>query len=65
VGEFESGNGDVHCNVWQDEELFAQLDYLEKGGFLSDLQVCARRSNEATYCEFYVALRRVAEPASI
>lgn len=61
VREFEAGHGDVHCNVWQDVELFAQLDYLIGGGFLPGLEVCARGENRGAYNEFYVALRKVGD----
>lgn len=57
--QFERGCADVHCNVWRDEELFEQLDYLARGGFLPGLEVCLRAPNEPPFNEFYVALRRV------
>ena len=60
VAQYESGHADVHCNVWQDVELFAQLDLLVQGGFLPGLEVCARRENAGQFNEFYVALRRSA-----
>ena len=56
---FESGHADVHCNVWRDEELFEQLEYLARGGFLPGLEVCLRAPHEPPFNEFYVALRRV------
>ena len=58
TGQFESGTADVHCNVWRDEELFEQLDYLVYGGFLPGLAVCLREPNQPPFNEFYVALRR-------
>lgn len=64
VGQFASGHADVHCNVWRDEELFAQLDYLAHGGFLPGLEVCLREPNEPPFNEFYVALRRTPDAAS-
>jgi len=64
VGQFESGHADVHCNVWRDEEMFAQVDYLARGGFLPGLEVCLRQPNEPPFNEFYVALRRTADGAS-
>ncbi|MEW6268368.1 MAG: methyltransferase domain-containing protein [Thermodesulfobacteriota bacterium] len=57
VRQLESGQADVHCNVWRDEELFAQLDYLDAGGFLPRLTPCARAANDGELNEFYVALR--------
>lgn len=60
VAQYESGHADVHCNVWQDSELFAQLDVLVQGGFLPGLEVCERRANEGRFNEFYVALRKAA-----
>lgn len=60
VRQVESGHADVHCNVWQDTELFAQLDLLVQGGFLPGLEVCARKQNAGGFNEFYVALRRSA-----
>jgi len=64
IGQVESGQADVHCNVWQDVELFAQLDVLVRGGFLPGLTVCAQRENAGAYNEFYFALRRAADGAS-
>lgn len=64
VRQYESGHADVHCNVWQDTELFAQLDYLIHGGFLPGLAVCARRENRGQFNEFYVALRKVGDGAA-
>lgn len=61
VAQYESGQADVHCNVWQDVELFAQLDLLVKGGFLPRLEVCLRRENAGEYNEFYFALRSCAD----
>lgn len=58
VKHYESGRADVHCNVWQDHELFAQLDLLVRGGFLPGLSVCARQPNEGGSNEFYVCLAR-------
>lgn len=57
VRHFEGGQADVHCNVWRDDELFAQLDYLIHGGFLPGLAVCLREPNQPPFNEFYVALR--------
>ena len=54
----------MHCNVWRDEELFAQLDYLVHGGFLPGLDVCLREPNAPPFNEFYVALRRRPDAAS-
>ena len=62
VSQYESGHADVHCNVWQDTELFAQLDVLVQGGFLPELEVCAQRENAGPFNEFYVALRKSAAP---
>lgn len=64
TGQFESGRADVHCNVWRDEELFEQLDYLLHGGFLPGLEVCLRQPNEPPFNEFYVALRRTSHDPS-
>jgi SAM-dependent methyltransferase len=58
VSQFESGTADVHCNVWRDEELFAQLGYLTRGGFLPELEVCLREPQANQLNEFYVALRK-------
>jgi SAM-dependent methyltransferase len=58
VEQYESGRADVHCNVWQDDELFAQLDYLVRGGFLPRMEIIAREPNARGLNEFYVALRR-------
>lgn len=63
VAQFQSGEADVHCNVWRDTELFAQLDLLVRGGFLPDLSVCARRENSGGFNEFYVALRKTPSAA--
>jgi len=63
-GQFESGTADVHCNVWRDEELFEQLDYLVHGGFLPGFEVCLREPNRPPFNEFYVALRRTPSDAS-
>lgn len=60
VTHFEGGRADVHCNVWEDEELFAQLDYLTRGGFVPDLEVLTRQPNGPQFNEFYVVLRRTA-----
>ncbi len=60
VANLESGEADVHCNVWRDEELFAQLDALVAGGFLPGLTVVGREPNRPELNEFYVALRRSA-----
>jgi SAM-dependent methyltransferase len=60
VREFEHGLADVHCNVWRDVDFFEQLDYLVRGGFLPDLEVRARKENEGSFNEFYVALRSLA-----
>jgi SAM-dependent methyltransferase len=57
VAHFESGAADAHCNVWQDDELFAQLDYLTRGGFLPGLEICLREPWGGELNEFYVALR--------
>lgn len=64
VGQFASGAFDAHCNVWQDEELFAQLDYLTRGGFLPGLEVCLREPKRGGLNEFYVALRALPLAAS-
>lgn len=58
VREHESGEADVHCNVWRDEELFDQLDLLARGGFLPGLEPCLRQPNVPPFNEFYAALRR-------
>jgi SAM-dependent methyltransferase len=58
VQNLESGQADVHCNVWRDDELFAQLDALVAGGFLPGLSVCARGPNRDGFNEFHVALRK-------
>lgn len=57
VSQFASGSFDAHCNVWQDDELFAQLDYLTRGGFLPGLEVCMREPWDGELNEFHVALR--------
>jgi len=58
VSNLESGQADVHCNVWCDEELFAQLDALVAGGFLPGLSVSARGPNRDGFNEFHLALRK-------
>lgn len=64
VSQFESGAFDAHCNVWRDEELFAQLEYLIRGGFLRGLELCLRERTSGGMNEFYVALRALpADPS--
>lgn len=63
VSQYESGAADVHCNVWRDQELFAQLDYLTQGGFLPGLEICLRAPQANGMNEFYVALRRTGAPS--
>jgi SAM-dependent methyltransferase len=57
VQNLASGEADPHCNVWRDEELFAQLDSLVAHGFLPGLEVAARGRNKQPFNEFHVALR--------
>ncbi|HEY8516561.1 MAG TPA: methyltransferase domain-containing protein [Candidatus Binatia bacterium] len=60
VRNLASGLADPHCNVWQDEELFAQLEELIANGFLPDLELAACGPNDPAFNEFHVALRRKA-----
>lgn len=59
VAEQVAGDAaDVHCNVWQDRELFDQLIYLQRSGLFDGLQVCGFEGNQLPFNEFYVALER-------
>ena len=56
VGHFQSGNVDIHCNVWKDTEFFEQIEYLIKGGFVYDLSVLRKEKNKESFNEFYMLL---------
>lgn len=57
------GSPDVHCNVWRDEEFAEQIQELIRGGYVRHLEWVAMQRTEAPYNEFYVALRRTADPS--
>jgi SAM-dependent methyltransferase len=65
VSVYESGRQDAHCNVWRDEEFFAQLDELIREGFIPGLEVAARRATVPPEIEFYVVLRKVPDVADL
>lgn len=57
------GSPDVHCNVWRDDEFLEQMGELIRGGYLPQLEIVASRPTEYPFNEFYVAFRRLVEPA--
>jgi len=64
VAQLESGCADAHCNVWQDEEMFAQLDVLIRDRFLPGVELVARGRNTPPFNEFYVGLRKTEDATS-
>ncbi|MHA7835834.1 MAG: class I SAM-dependent methyltransferase [bacterium] len=56
--EIDHGDPDVHCNVWQDDELFDQIRELIRGGYLPKLELIGTHPTESPFNEFYLALRR-------
>lgn len=54
---YESGLVDTHCHVWQDDELFSQIEYLIKGGVIDGLKVVGKFPNDPDYNEFALVLQ--------
>ena len=56
--ELSTGDPDVHCNVWRDEEFFGQIRDLVRGGYLPGLELAGIHPTEEPFNEFFVALVR-------
>jgi SAM-dependent methyltransferase len=56
-GNYRSGQADVHCHVWTDEEFFHQMEQLVEGGILRGLSVAATERTPDGFNEFTIALR--------
>jgi SAM-dependent methyltransferase len=54
---YRSGQADVHCHVWTDEEFFHQIEQLMEGDILNGLRIAARERTPEGYNEFTIALR--------
>jgi len=54
----QSAPDDIHCNVWEDYELFEQLKYFSEVGLLEGLSVVDVLPNEPDSNEFYITLRK-------
>ncbi|BAZ07218.1 class I SAM-dependent methyltransferase [Calothrix sp. NIES-3974] len=60
----ESGNADIHCHVWTDEEFFQQIEYLVDGKILDGLKIIDKLENHLPYHEFLIALQLVETSAT-
>jgi len=54
---YRSGQADVHCHVWTDEEFFRQIKQLMEDDILSGLRIAATERTPKGYNEFTIALR--------
>src|SRR5581483_10845395 len=52
-----TGQADVHCHVWRDEDFFAQVDQLIAMGVLANVAAAGRWHNRGEFNEFMLALR--------